>query len=115
MVDFNFLNSRRPEPADCEQCGTTFDQVKDKHTLCTECEYLEEHPEMAPKHWTWTRGPASNWMAVATWPDKEPLPEPGDRITIHRKDGSDSTHTVTEVDGVRYDSTGRGTLYCRIQ
>ena len=115
MVDFDFLNTRTPNPTPCSRCAATFDQISEEQQLCTECQFESDHPELAPQYWTWTRSGSSTWTAVATWPDKEPLPEPGDTITVHRRDGSSSEHTITETDGVLYDRSGRPRLHCRVR
>ena len=43
------------------------------------------------------------------------LPEPGDKVTVHRKNGSTSVETIREVDGLIYLPTGRARLDCFVE
>ena len=111
MFDFEALGqSRKP----CSQCGEVF-RGREETTLCLDCQYKQEHPEMQDEYWTWTRISANRWGIVAYWPDQEPPPEPGELVLIHRKDGTSSNETITEVEGLRYGMDGRGRLYCRVR
>ena len=110
MIDF--ANMPKHEQKECQECGQQFTGFPDQ-PRCTQCHYLSLHPEEAPKYWTWTkRGPT--WTIVATWPDREPLPEVGDVLTVHRRNGATSAETITEIDGLLYDTMGRGRLHCRV-
>ena len=109
---FDFPVLARRVNRECAQCGTEFRASPDAQ-LCTQCEYYRVHPEMAPKYFTWTKV-GSEWGITAHWPEKEPLPEPGDTVTVHRKDGSESTETIAELHSQRYDRTARFTITCRI-
>lgn len=66
-------------------------------------------------YWTWRRGPHGRWDIVAYWPDGEPLPDPGEQVTVHRKDGSNSAVTIQEVEGLTFTITGRGQLRCTVR
>ena len=109
MVDFSRLSKLQSKT--CNDCGEEFTTHVPENTTCTECGYYREHPELAPMYWTWTRR-GRWWTVAATWPVKEPLPEVGAVITVHRKDGTSSTETISEVDGLLYDMSGRARLHC---
>ena len=81
---------------------------------CIDCQYKQEHPEARDMYWTWKRSGRGGWGIVAHWPDKEPLPNPGDRVNVHRKDGSFSTAIILEVD-LRYLPASRAQLRCMIE
>ena len=54
--------------------------------------------------WTWQNRQGLGWVAYGNIRGLEPheLPQPGDRITVQRKDGSRSVHKVSwvcETDG----------------
>ena len=109
MIDF--ANIPKSENKPCQDCEQTFRGLP-QESRCVECQYDADHPDQAPKYWTWTRRGSGVWGAVATWPEQETLPNVGDTIDIHRKDGRVSTNTITEVDGLRYDMMGRARLHC---
>ena len=98
---------------DCAECGQQFRGMPETD-LCQECKYKRDHPEARDMYWTWCRGPHGRWDVVAYWPDGEPLPDPGERVTVHRKDGSNSTITIQEVEGLTFTTTGRGHLRCTV-
>lgn len=102
MVDF----SKLPKYADfvCDTCGQQ-DKGPEGQTTCAQCDFYRTHPEMAPGYFTWTRT-AHGWAATATWRDKDPDPAPGTVITVHRKDGTSSQHSVSELLSIRYDTSG---------
>ena len=110
---FDFSKMKQRETRDCPECGQEFDTIGDR-VLCLECQYNQDHPEMAPKYWTWTKN-GSNWKIAATWPEREPEPEPGDRVTVHRKNGTESTETIREIHELRYDMTGKARLTCWVE
>ena len=99
MVDFN--NLPKFQDFTCRDCGQ-LDRGPEGATLCHLCRYYSEHPEERPGRFTWTRT-SNGWAATAKWPDGQPEPEPGTAITIHRKDGSHSQHTVREIRNVHFD------------
>ena len=109
--DFEKLNSMTRK--DCAECGQVFQGLPETGS-CIDCQYKQEHPEAQDMYWTWKRAGRSGWGIVAHWPDKEPLPNPGDRVTVHRKDGSSSTAVILEVE-LRYLPTGRAQLRCMIE
>ena len=113
MVDFDFSTIPNREYKDCQDCGQRFRGFENEK-LCPECQSLREHPERAPKHWTWTKT-GRRWTIAATWPDAEPIPNVGDAVTVHRQDGSSSQETITEVDGLIYDFNGRARLHCWVK
>ena len=78
----------------CTGCGEEF-KGQPETELCIGCEYLERNPELKPKRWTWTKI-ENQWGVIATWPDKDPRPQPGDRVTVHRKDGNTSEAILRE-------------------
>ena len=110
-MGFNAILKR--ERRDCRDCGETFRAAPGEET-CAFCRYLREHPEEGPKHWTWRRR-SGVWGISAHWPDNEPLPEPGDKVTVHRKNGSTSVETIREVDGLLYLPTGKARLDCLVE
>ena len=85
MDEFQFkLPSRSTHNKDCSQCGRNF-LGKEHDETCRDCRFYADHPELAPKYWTWSRGPQNSWKVACTWPEKETFPEPGLRIEVHRK------------------------------
>ena len=100
---------------DCSECGQTF-RGHDHEELCLECSYKRDHPEARDGYWSWSRsrGPEGGWDIVAYWPDREPLPEPGAVVTVHRKDGTQSQATVQACHGLTWEPTGRGRIRCSI-
>lgn len=107
---FNFpipANNRK----ECSECGQTFRGSEDQ-TLCTRCDWLKDNPEYRDEYWTWFMGASNEWKARCYWPEKKPLPEPGDVITVHRKDGTTSTATIREAEGLLYKPNGRASLTC---
>ena len=108
---FDRLESMIKKP--CGECGREFEGIPEDD-ICLECQYKQEHPEESDMYWTWSKGGRPTWGIVAYWPDQEPLPDPGERVTVHRKDGSTSVVTIHEVEGLRYLPTGRAQLRCMI-
>ena len=108
--DFGKTPLRRRKP--CSQCNDVF-RGTDEEQLCPQCLHRKEYPEDQDQHWTWRRA-GGRWEAIAYWPHGEPLPQPGDRITVHRRDGSTTTAVVREAD-LRYTSTGRGRVQCIVE
>lgn len=108
MVDFNAL--RNAPKTTCPSCGNEFRNTAAEpdpdRDLCAGCQYLRDNPEEADKYWTWRRS-GNHWRATASWPEREDPPEPGDRIDVHRRDGSSSRHNVKEILHIRVDSSGR--------
>ena len=111
MIDFN--NLPKAEYKDCPDCRQRFRGFQEEDR-CVECQFYVDHPEMAPKYWTWTKR-GQTWTVVATWPDREPSPEVGDTITVHRKNGTTSVETISEIDGLIYRPDGKGRLHCWVQ
>ena len=68
----------------------------------------------APKYFTWHKR-ASGWTIRAYWPDSEPLPEPGDQVTVHRKNRTTSVVTIREVEGPTYLPSGQAGLDCFVE
>ena len=100
------------ETRTCEDCSQEY-WGSPSSTRCGECRLYHERPELAPKYWTWTGGgPNREWRAVCTWPQKEPFPEAGLQITVHRKDGSTSQETVKEFEFHRYDTAANLKVVC---
>ena len=83
-------------PKTCPDCGQEY-QGSEDDTCCLICSFYRDNPELAPKYWTWTKGPIDSWNAVCTWPEKEALPEPGLQITVHRKNGNTSKEIIDTV------------------
>ena len=106
------LNSMTRKP--CNECGQVFRGL-DEEELCTECGCKRDHPEARDMYWTWSRAGRGSWGIVAYWPDGEPMPEPGDRVTVNRRDGSTSIAVIHEVEGLRYLPTGRAQLRCMVE
>ena len=104
----------RMERKDCGDCGQTFRGLPEEE-ICIECEYKREHPEARDRFWTWSRVGGGRWTIVAHWPDGEKLPEVGEQVTVHRKNGSTSVETIHEVEGLRYLPTGRAQLRCLVE
>ena len=96
----------------CEKCGTEF-KAQPETLICTTCDFQERYPEFQPKRWTWT--PMGNqWGIIAVWPPKDADPEVGTTVTVHRKDGSTSQATISEVEGLRAFGTGQFKMFCRV-
>ena len=98
----------------CGECGKEF-RGPPEEEICIECSYKQTHPEARDKFWTWSRAGGSSWSTVAHWPDGEPMPSVGERITVHRRDGSTSVEVIHEVEGLRYLPNGRAQLRCMIE
>lgn len=103
---------RKRETKNCAQCEKEF-TTRTAAELCEQCSFYADHPEMAPKYWTWHRRASGVWGVQATWPEGEPLPEPGDRVTVHRRNGTSSVETLREVEGLMFrpDATARLTCF----
>ena len=114
--DFNSMFDRLNSMVwkNCTECGQETHNLPEAD-LCLECQYNQEHPEESDMYWTWSKGGRPTWGIVAHWPDGEPLPDAGDQVTVHRKDGSTSVVKIQEVEGLRYLSNGRAQLRCMIE
>ena len=108
---FKFPGLEPRSRKDCAGCGEEF-QGREGEELCLECQHRKDRPETADKYWTWRRAGNRGWAIAAYWPDREPLPEPGEQVTVHRKDGSTSVATIRGVDGLRYTLSGRAQVQC---
>ena len=97
----------------CEKCGKEF-KGQPETPLCTSCYFLEKYPEFQPKRWTWTKI-ESQWGVTAIWPDKDPLPEPGETITVHRKDDTTSEVTLREYNETRGTPSGERKVFFHIK
>ena len=100
----------RSQPAVCPGCGLDFRTTGDE--LCTECRFHQENPEEAPGYWTWTQRSNGQWGGRAKWREKDPLPEPGQVITLHRKDGTTSQRTINSRPDTRYDQAANLIVTC---
>ena len=98
----------------CAQCGQVFQGLPETGS-CLECQYKQEHPEAQDMYWTWKRIGWDGWGIVAHWPDREPLPNPGDQVSVHQKDGSSSTVAILKVGDLHYLPTGRARLECTVK
>ena len=74
-----------------------------------------EYPDHPDRFWTCRRMGGETWKAVAHWPRGESLPHAGEKITVHRRDGSTSLKTIHEVEGIRHLASGRDLLYCTVE
>ena len=110
--DFSQLTARRYQIKHCTQCQQEF-TTRNDNDLCEECQFYHDNPEQAPKYFTWHKR-SSGWSIRATWPDKEPLPEPGDQVTVHRKNRTTSVETIREVEGLIYLPSGQAKLDCYV-
>ena len=99
---------------ECGECGQTF-RGREEEQICIECEHKRDYPEARDMYWTWQRGARGRWDIAAYWPDGEPFPEPGDQVAVHRKAGSTSTATISEVEGLTFAISGRGRLRCTVR
>ena len=107
MVDFSQIPKRRTITCiDCHREATAR-LLPNQDELCDECLFYREHPDLAPKYWTFRRGPNNSWRATCYWPEHEPFPLPGDIITVHRKDGSTSLQTIAEFEYHHYGTDAR--------
>ena len=97
----------------CADCGDSFKTAREDETRCTECFYYHKNPEQAPGYFTWKKV-GQKWAAVAKCRDNDDPPVPGTVITVHRKDGSATTHTIVEVIDTRYDTAGNRLTFCRV-
>jgi hypothetical protein len=98
---------------ECSQCGNGFHGLPENDT-CVDCEFRRKNPDLNDGCWTWSRG-GDRWDIMAYWPDDEPDPDPGQVVTVHRKDGSTSSVTILEVEGRRYLPNGRAQMRCLVQ
>ena len=110
MYTFNIPEGPRADV--CEVCGRDFLATSD--TLCTEFRSRLEHPAWAPGYFRWGKTAPNQWGAQARWKEGSPLPEPGDVITVHKKDGTSSEHTVTTVHETTYDRNLRLIVRCDV-
>lgn len=102
MVDFStFTIPPRKVRITCSRCGET-GRAPDGESVCETCLFHADHPELAPGYFTWTQTSAG-WAAQAKWREGDPDPEPGACITVHRRDGTSSGHTVTALRHHYYD------------
>ena len=102
MVNFNLLRTfNRFTSFTCSQCGDE-DRGPEGTAICTLCQYYEANPAEAPGYFTWSSN-LEGWAATAKWREKEPVPEPGQTVTVHRKDGGSSEHRVRGTLDRRYD------------
>ena len=111
MVDFSKLASMAGR--ECAECGAPFHGTPDDD-LCSGHRYQRDHPETAPGYWTWTRMAGDRWGAAALWRENQPMPEPGDVITVHRRDGSEQERTIAEVRDQTYDTAGNPRVRCTL-
>lgn len=112
MVNFSKLSPLQHKI--CKDCGNDYTTHVDDSTVCTQCHFYRNNPEMAPKYWTWTRLTSSKWGIMARWPDKEDLPNPGDTVVVHRKNGATSTETITEVLRTGYSPSITLQVFCSV-
>ena len=112
MVNFNNLGTLRH--LNCADCGQEFTTHLKDETVCTQCHFYRTNPDMAPKYWTWTRFGNNQWGVTAFWPENEDLPKPGDPITVHRKDGSTSSHTIQEIRNSAFTPEARFRATCLV-
>ena len=110
MVNFDEL---KRIPKDCLECGRNFTAVSDEIELCSECRYFRENPEMAPGYWTWTKS-RNGWSIRAKQRDDDEMPEPGATVTVHRKNGTQSSETIREVGEHWYDTSGYRVITCEV-
>ena len=80
-----------------------------------DCEFKRKNPDLNDGYWTWSRGGVERWDILAYWPDDEPDPEPGQIVTVHRKDRSSSNVTIHEVEGRLYLPNGHAQMRCLVQ
>ena len=112
MVDFSKLGPSQHKT--CSECGEDFTTHVQDNNVCTQCVFYQNHPEMAPKYWTWTRLTSSQWGIIARWPDKEDLPNPGDTVVVHRKNSTTSTETIREVLRTGYSPSITLQVFCSV-
>ena len=102
---------KKQENRVCPKCQRDYQGPADSE-LCGECSYYEQHPEMAPGYWTWTRlsyDPLSHnqWGITTYLPERDQPPQEGLQVTVHRKDGSTSVETIADVSAPVYDRMAR--------
>ena len=110
MVNFADMPTRYR--MNCQQCGDIFRGLANE-TKCQQCKLYEEHPELAPRYWSWHKN-GQEWKVICTWPEDEPLPGPGEVIAVHRKDGSTSFEIISETEGLMWRPNGEAKLTCRV-
>ena len=113
MFDYSKLTPK--DPRDCAECGESFKPIRDEETLCLEHQYYADHPERAPRYWTWTRRGNQHWAVTARWPRLEELPAAGAQVTVHRRDGSISLETISDEADHRYDPSGDYIVTCDVE
>ena len=106
IVDFNELGKLRTHayPA----CGQEFNSLAEEPGQCPQCDFQDRHPELRTGYFTW-KGAASGWNATARRQENDPEPARGEIITVHRKDGTSSSHAV--VGTIRRNFNGAGELH----
>ena len=74
-----------------------------------------EQPDINPRdtHWSWHRTAAgSEWTIAARCPRDTPPPRPGDRVTVHSRDGAKSQVTARGCITPRPQADRRTLLCC---
>ena len=113
MVDFKkLMESRNREPRTCLECGQ--ECPTPENDLCVQCQWYRDNPREAPGYWTWTQYNGA-WLIRAWWKDSEPMPEPGQQVTAHRRNGAESRETVDEVVDSRVHPNGRRIVRCAVR
>ena len=98
----------------CTECGRNFHGIPEV-PLCLDCWYRHEDPQQNYVYWMWGKEGRPTWGIKTHWPDGEPLPNTGDQVTVHRKDGSTSVVKIEDVERPRRLSNGKARLHCTIK
>ena len=114
MVNFPFPIPPKSRETTCTECDQPC-RINRTEDLCDECNFHRSHPEMAPGYWTWQKLADNSWGVQATWREPSQLPQPGDSITVHRKNGTTSNTTIRELTHTHYNKSGNLVVHCRIQ
>ena len=104
------------EDRTCQKCGREFHATQKEEWQCSECKYYETHPEMAKGYWTWTQL-GDKWGISAYWSQHGEAENelPGTTVTVHRKNGTTSQATITQVRGGSFNRSAEYRVYCYVK
>ena len=105
--------TRRSQREACALCQRTF-RARPDETICGYCEHKGGGPELAPGYWTWNRAEGINKIQ-AYWDWNRPLPQPGETVTVHSKDGTACQATIKKALGLNNTRDRRTRAQCTVK
>ena len=105
--------TQRTQRKACSLCQRTF-RARPDETICGHCEMKGGGPELAPGYWTWNQAEGINQIQ-AYWEWNEPLPQPGETVTVHSKEGAACQATIKEALGLHNTRDGRIRAQCTVK